>query len=320
MELAQLRAFRTVAETLSFTQAAERLNLTQSAVSRQVGALESELGEPLFVRGRRVVRLTAFGERLLASVTRILDDVDALAGPGPETAAPVTGKVHAAAATQAFVYLFAPLFQSFMRAYPGIVLTFRTTASTDQTIADILDGAVDVGFASRPVFAPSLQVTPLFEDELVLVSTPDQPVAGAPQMAAADVASQRVILFERGASIRAATDAFFAGAGVAPEAVLESNDTFFIKLMVRQGVGVSLLPAWAVREEVESGALAAARIEDAALRRVVQMVTTGRTLSAAGRAFVEFTLAHRDELQTLARGGNVAAAAAGPPVPEPGSR
>ena len=63
MELTQLRAFRTVAETLNFTRAAERLNLTQSAVSRQIGALEDELGEPLFVRGRRVVRLTAFGER-----------------------------------------------------------------------------------------------------------------------------------------------------------------------------------------------------------------------------------------------------------------
>src|SRR6186997_925734 len=53
MELTQLRAFRTVAETQSFTRAAERLNLTQSAVSRQIGALEHELGEPLFVRGRR---------------------------------------------------------------------------------------------------------------------------------------------------------------------------------------------------------------------------------------------------------------------------
>ena len=70
MELTQLRAFRTVAETQSFTRAAERLNLTQSAVSRQIGALEHELGEPLFVRGRRVVRLTGFGERTLSQVSR----------------------------------------------------------------------------------------------------------------------------------------------------------------------------------------------------------------------------------------------------------
>ena len=160
MELTQLRAFRTVAETQSFTRAAERLNLTQSAVSRQIGALEHELGEPLFVRGRRVVRLTGFGERTLTQVSRILDDLDGLAGQGSAASTAPTGQVHAAAATQAFVYLFAPLFQSFMREHPGILLSFRTTPSTDQTLVDILDGAVDVGFASRPVVAPSLQVTP----------------------------------------------------------------------------------------------------------------------------------------------------------------
>ena len=158
MELTQLRAFRTVAETQSFTRAAERLNLTQSAVSRQIGALEHELGEPLFVRGRRVVRLTGFGERTLSQVSRILDDLDGLAGQGSAASTAPTGQVHAAAATQAFVYLFAPLFQSFIREHPGILLSFRTTPSTDQTLVDILDGAVDVGFASRPVVAPSLHV------------------------------------------------------------------------------------------------------------------------------------------------------------------
>ncbi|HEY8549547.1 MAG TPA: LysR family transcriptional regulator [Vicinamibacterales bacterium] len=303
MELSQLRAFRTVAETLSFTRAAERLNLTQSAVSRQIGALEAELGEPLFVRGRRVVRLTAFGERTLGQVLRILDEIEALRERSGDPSAPLSGHVHAAAATQAFVYLFASLFESFMRAHPAVILSFRTTASTDQTIVDILDGAVDVGFASRPVFAPSLQVTPLFEDRLVLVTNRDHPLAGRERAAAEDMAHERFILFERGASIRAATDAFFAGAGLTPPTVLESNDTFFIKLMVRQGMGVSLLPAWAVREEVEAGTLARVLVDSDALRRVVQLVTTGRALSSAARAFVDFTIAQRDELQALARAG-----------------
>ncbi len=172
MELTQLRAFRTVAETQSFTRAAERLNLTQSAVSRQIGALEHELGEPLFVRGRRVVRLTGFGERTLTQVTRILDDLDGLAGQGSAASQQPTGQVHAAAATQAFVYLFAPLFQSFMREHPGILLSFRTTPSTDQTLVDILDGAVDVRFPSRPVAAPFAAGEP---------ALPRIPLAGDPR-------------------------------------------------------------------------------------------------------------------------------------------
>ena len=119
MELTQLRAFRTVAETQSFTRAAERLNLTQSAVSRQIGALEHELGEPLFVRGRRVVRLTGFGERTLSQVVRILDDLDGLVGQGSAASSAPTGQVHAAAATQAFVYLFAPLVPGVHARAPG---------------------------------------------------------------------------------------------------------------------------------------------------------------------------------------------------------
>ena len=53
MELSQLRTFRVVAETLNFTRAAERLGLTQSAVSHQIKSLETELGEPLFIRAKR---------------------------------------------------------------------------------------------------------------------------------------------------------------------------------------------------------------------------------------------------------------------------
>ena len=128
------------------------------------------------------------------------------------------------------------------------------------------------------------------------------PLATAASADAAEIARERFILFERGASIRAATDAFFDKAKVVPATVLESNDTFFIKLMVRQGVGVSLLPAWAVREEVEAGTLARVPVEGEPLSRVVQLVTSGRPLSAAARCFVEFTVARRDELQALARG------------------
>jgi DNA-binding transcriptional LysR family regulator len=152
------------------------------------------------------------------------------------------------------------------------------------------------------VVAPSLQVTPLFEDRLWLVTTASHPLAKAPSADAAEIARERFILFERGASIRAATDAFFDKARVVPATVLESNDTFFIKLMVRQGVGVSLLPPWAVREEVEAGTLARVPVEGDSLSRVVQLVTSGRPLSAAARCFVEFTVARRDELQALARG------------------
>jgi DNA-binding transcriptional LysR family regulator len=300
MELAQLRTLRAVAETLNFTRAAERLGLTQSAVSHQIKALERELGEPLFVRAKRGVLLSEGGRAALEHAVRILDDAEALRTRLQGQGRAPSGRVRAAAATQAFVHLFAGLFESFMKTHPRIELTFRTTVSTDQTMADILAGAAEVGFAALPVYSPSLQVRELFEDELVLVTGPDHPLAGRRTVSVADVAAARLVLFERGSSVRRATDAFFHRVGVRPALALESNDTYFVKLMVERGLGVSLLPAWAVREEVRSGRLVRLAIEGHRLRRSVSMIFLGRLPPAATRAFVEFMLAHRTELQAVA--------------------
>ena len=301
MELSQLRTFREVAEALSFTRASQKLKMTQSAVSHQIKALERELGEPLFIRAKRGVRLSDAGKLALEYAERILEEADALreriAGGDREP----RGHVRAAAATQAFVHLFAGLFESFMREYDGIELSFRTTVSTEQTVSDILNGAADVGFASMPVYSPALQVTELFEDELVLVVGARHRLAGARELKTGELRRERFILFEQGASIRRATDAFFKRLELSPDLALESNDTYFIKLMVEHGLGVSLLPSWAVREERAAGRLATLRIAGHQLKRSVAMVALGRFQPSPTRAFLAYILEHRGELQEAAR-------------------
>jgi DNA-binding transcriptional LysR family regulator len=302
MELWQLRTFRVVAETLNFTRASERLNLTQSAVSHQIKALEVELGEPLFIRAKRGVKLSPAGKIALEYVDRILADAEALREHVSGQEQSPVGRVRAAAATQAFAFLFASLFESFMRAHPGIELSFRTTVSTDQTVTDILDGAADVGFASLPVYSPALQITELFEDELLLVVGRDHRLAGQPTAGIGEIERERLILFERGASIRRATDDFFKRVKIRPELALESNDPYFIKLMVEHGLGISLLPSWAVRDEVLAGKLAQLRIDHHVLRRSVAMLALGRFQPTPTRAFLAYILKHRSELQELALG------------------
>src|SRR5215210_6600257 len=103
MELWQLRTFRVVAETLNFTRAAERLNLTQSAVSHQIKSLETELGEPLFIRAKRGVKLSEAGKVALEYTERMLDEADALRERVSGREHSPVGRVRAAAATQAFV-------------------------------------------------------------------------------------------------------------------------------------------------------------------------------------------------------------------------
>ena len=302
MELGQLRTLRIVAETLNFTRAAERMGLSQSAVSQQIQALEAELGEPLFVRAKRGVTVSEAGRVALQYAARILDEADSLkerlSGPGQ----PLTGRVRVAAATQAFVYLFAALFESFMRAHPALELSFRTTASTEQTLSDILGGHADIGFASLPVYAPALQVVEVFEDELGLVVGRSHPLAGRAEAAPAELRHERFILFERGNSIRRATDEFFRAVRLEPPLALETNDTYFVKVMVERGLGIALLPAWATREETAASRLVRVGIEGHRLRRSVSMIALGRFPASSTRAFVAHVLGHRDELQAIARG------------------
>jgi DNA-binding transcriptional LysR family regulator len=300
LDLVHLRTFRTVAETMSFTKAAARLYLTQSAVSHQIKALEEDLGEALFIRTRHGVRLASAGRAVLDHVDRIFEEVEALRRRVGHDADDPVGRVRAAAATQALVHLFAPQFRAFMEAYPRVEVIFRSTVSTDQTVADILAGVSDVGFASKPVYSASVQVTDLFEDELLLAVSPTHKLARAQSVGVNEIRSERLILFERGASIRRASDQFFARVGIKPDLALESNDTDFIKLMVRSGVGISLLPGWAMRDDVRAGALLPLRIRGHRLKRTVAMLTRGRFQPSATRAFIAFIESRKQELQNAA--------------------
>ena len=301
MELSQLRTFREVAEALSFTRAAQKLNMTQSAVSHQIKALERELGEPLFIRAKSGVRLSDAGQLALSYAERILEEADALRERIRGDDHEPRGRVRAAAATQAFVHLFARLFESFMRDHERVELSFRTTVSTEQTVADILNGAADVGFASLPVYSPALQVTELFEDELGVVTSARHRLAKERETSVVEMRRERFILFEQGASIRRATDAFFKRVDLSPDLALESNDTYFIKLMVEHGLGVSVMPSWAVREEVEAGRLAWLRVSGHRLTRAVAIIALGRFQPSPTRAFIEYILEHRERLQEAAR-------------------
>lgn len=300
MELWQLRTFRVIAETLNFTKAAETLSLTQSAVSHQIKALEGELGEPLFIRAKRGVILTAAGKIALEYAVRILDEAENMKEKVAGREKSLVGRVRVAAATQALVYLFSPLFESFMEEHEGIELLFRTTVSTEQTVTDILNGTADVGFASLPTYSPTLSVTELVQDELVLVAGKKHRFAKSKIIKPGELEKERWILFERGSSIRRATDTFFKKLKLEPEKALESNDTYFIKLMVEKGVGVSLLPSWAVREEVEHDKLIQKKIDGHDLRRSVSMVSLKGFQPAPTREFISYILSQKETLQSLA--------------------
>ena len=300
MELWQLRTFCEIAETLNFTKASEKLNLTQSAVSHQIKALEEELGVSLFIRAKRGVLLTEAGKHALKHAKRILDEAEDMRQDLAGKERSVAGRVRVAAATQALVYLFAPLFENFMDAHEAVDLVFRTTPTTEQTVSDIVNGVADVGFASLAVYSPTLQVAELFDDELLLVVGRKHKFAKLSEVSQEELREERWILFERGASIRKATDAFFRSVKIEPELALESNDTYFVKWMIERGLGISLMPSWTVKEELRSGKLAVLRVTGHELKRSVAMVSLKGSSSAPIRAFTDFMLSRKEQLRTAA--------------------
>ena len=300
MELWQLRTFVEIAETLNFTKASEKLHLTQSAVSHQIKALEKELGIQLFLRAKRGVVLTEAGKIALTHARTVLGEAERMQEIVAGRERDLVGTVRVAAATQALVYLFAPLFEDFMDANGSVELVFRTTPSTEQTVSDVLEGLIDVGFASLAVYSPILQVTQLFSDELVLVVGRKHRLASRTSATIDELKNERWILFERGASIRRATDVFFKQISVNPEKALESNDTYFIKLMIERAQGISLLPAWTVREEVKNGRLSRLSINGHQLNRSVSMVSLKAAQSAPISAFLKFMAENKERLQDSA--------------------
>ncbi|MFO1271815.1 MAG: LysR substrate-binding domain-containing protein [Rubrivivax sp.] len=161
-----IRAFEAVARRLSFRAAAEELHLTQPAVSRQIRALEDELGTPLFLRGTRHVELTGAGAALLRTVAPLLDRMDAA----------VRQIRHSQARRQVSVTTFAsfaslwllPRLQGFQKAHPDIDIRISAT----DTLADPDDPELDLALRyCHPDQAPPGS-TLLFGEVMTPVASP----------------------------------------------------------------------------------------------------------------------------------------------------
>ena len=174
LDLRRLRYFVTVAEELSFIRAARLLNMTQPALSRQIGALEHDLGTRLLERDRRGTALTAAGRQLLEDALPLLAASAALerrarlAGRGPARFA--IGFMPGTYAT--------PIIREFARRAPHLTIDVVFTSVTDQ-IDFLIDGQVDVCFVRLPLAEDTFQIVPLFPEPRVAAVPSSHPLAGS---------------------------------------------------------------------------------------------------------------------------------------------
>lgn len=188
LDLRKLRYFVAVADRLHFGRAAEDLHIAQPALSRQIRALEQDLGAPLFTRDSHGVTLTDAGRQLL-------DD----AGPLLASAQAVRRRVTAAArGGRRLVVGFRagipviPAAREFGGRHPDVVVDVQRMEWDDQ-VPMLLDGRVDVGFVRLPVDETGLRLTPLYTEPLMVALPADHPLAGKEEVTEADLAGEPLI-------------------------------------------------------------------------------------------------------------------------------
>jgi DNA-binding transcriptional LysR family regulator len=260
VDLRQLEILRAVAQTGSFTSAGEQLHLSQSAVSRQILLLEEELGEPLFLRVGRTVRMTAAAESLVQLGKRVFQDVRETVGIITDRTRELRGTLRLSGGMTVCLYVFPPLLKHLRRTHPQLDVRLRV-ATAEQSIHEIRAGRVDAGLLTLPIEESDLVTVPVMREELLVVMPPRHPLARRRRVAPRDLAGQPFVLFEVGSATRRVIDQFFASEKIEPTIVMDTENVEIIKAMVKTGLGIGIVPYQAIAREVQLGQFFCARAE-----------------------------------------------------------
>ena len=289
MDLRQLEIIRAIADTGSFTAAGEKLHVSQSAISRQILLLEEELGEPVFHRIGRRIRITPAGESLLQLSHRVFRDLQETVSTISDKRESLSGTMRLVGGMTVCLYVFPALLAEVRRIHPHLEMKV-TVGSAERSIAMLRSGGGDLGMISLPVEATDLVSVPVLEEELLLITYPAHPLAKKKSITPADLDGQDFVLFETGSITRRLVESFFAREGVEAEIIMETENVEIIKAMVRHGLGISIIPAQAAASEIRSGQLFCSRIAGHSLVRQTgwlypKMSRLPRTVSEVIRIF-----------------------------------
>ena len=289
MDLRQLEIIRAIADTGSFTAAGEKLHVSQSAISRQILLLEDELGEPVFHRIGRRIRITPAGESLLQLSHRVFQDLQDTVSAISDKRESLRGTLRLVGGMTVCLYVFPSLLAEVRRVHPHLDLKV-TVGSAERSITMLRSGAGDLGMLTLPVEASDLVSVPVLEEELFLITYLTHPLAKKKTIAPADLDKQPFVLFETGSITRRLVEEFFARERIAPQIIMETENVEIIKAMVRNGLGISIIPWQAVAADVRTKQLFCSRIAGNALIRQTgwlypKMSRLPRTVSEVIRVF-----------------------------------
>lgn len=292
MTLQQLAYFLAVADVRSFTRAADTVGVAQPTLSRQLRALEKDLGAPLIERGGRDGPvLTPAGEAVLPLARRILADMDAARTAVADIVGLRRGRVRVGATPSLCIGVLADVLRVFHEQHPAIQLELVESGSQPLE-RSLVRGEIDVAMVIVPVAGvdPALHATPLLRERLSVASPASgRSPASRGSMGMQELARRPLVVPRKGYDVREATLQAFADAGVAPKFAVQGGEMDAVLRLVEAGTGVAVVPdlVFAGRPR---------------LRRTVLTPALYRTVALARRADLAPTLAvqaFRDTLLTF---------------------
>lgn len=251
--LRELRALVAVADTGSFRRAAERLGYTQSAVSHQIGVLETALGSQLFTRpgGRATVALTVAGEAADRHARRALGHLDAMAAEVRAARRPGPARIRVGAFHTAAAELLPAALRAFAEERPGVDVELSETTESQDLLALLAEGDLDLAFVLNPPPDERVETVPLVEDPWVILTRRDDPVSDDPHPSFDVLDGARLVAWNTRWRTQVELEEILARRGITPRIVYRTDDNLALQRLVAVGLGHACVGRLAARSAVD---------------------------------------------------------------------
>jgi DNA-binding transcriptional LysR family regulator len=288
MDFTALRYFSATAHSRSIRAASERLHVSPSAISRQIAKLEHELRAPIFDRRAQGMKLTAAGEILLAKIDNVIREFSRVKSHIAALQDLQAGNLDVYCFQTAIESFVAPVLNRFHTQYPDVTFNVRMS-STDEAIEALLTGAAEIGLILNAPARDAITSVEVFRDRMVAAFSPRHPLAGRKILSLRDLAQFPFVLTEPSFGLRQQLDRVFASHGFEPITFCVTNSLALVKEVASIGKTCTLLPRFAVEQELAAGSLKVAAVKEFAPAPLVFCFCSrsDRSLSPAAKVFLD---------------------------------
>jgi DNA-binding transcriptional LysR family regulator len=293
MDFTALRYFSATAHSRSIRAASDRLHVSPSAISRQIAKLEHELRAPIFDRRAQGMKLTAAGEILLSKIDAVMREFSRVKSHIAALQDLQAGNVDVYCFQTAIESFVAPVLNRFYTQYPQVTFNVRMS-STDEAIEALITGAAEIGLILNAPDRDNITRMEVFRDRMVAAFSPAHPLAGRKILSLRDLEGFPFSLTEPSFGLRQQLDRVFAKHRFEPTTFCVTNSLALIKQVASFGQNCTLLPRFAVEQELTDGALKAAAVKEFAFDPLVFCICSlsDRSLSPAAKVFLDTVVAY----------------------------